>query len=30
MLSQAIQDYLKTIYKLEEDGTVSTTAIAKE
>lgn len=30
MLSQAIQDYLKTIYKLEENGTVSTTAIAKE
>jgi DtxR family Mn-dependent transcriptional regulator len=30
MLSQAIQDYLKTIYKLEENGAVSTTAIAKE
>ncbi len=30
MLSQAIQDYLKTIYKLEESGLVSTTAIAKE
>lgn len=30
MLSQAVQDYLKTIYKLEETGLVSTTAIAKE
>jgi len=30
MLSQAVQDYLKTIYKLEESGLVSTTAIAKE
>jgi DtxR family transcriptional regulator, Mn-dependent transcriptional regulator len=30
MLSQAIQDYLKIIYKLEEDGAVSTTSIAKE
>ncbi len=30
MLSQAIQDYLKTIYKLENSGAVSTTAIAKE
>ncbi|MGE5478931.1 MAG: metal-dependent transcriptional regulator [Chloroflexota bacterium] len=30
MLSQAVQDYLKTIYKLEEEGPVSTTAIAKE
>lgn len=30
MLSQAVQDYLKTIYKLEETGAVSTTAIAKE
>ncbi len=30
MLSQAVQDYLKTIYKLEESGPVSTTAIAKE
>lgn len=30
MLSQAVQDYLKTIYKLEENGLVSTTAIAKE
>lgn len=30
MLSQAVQDYLKTIYKLEENGPVSTTAIAKE
>jgi DtxR family transcriptional regulator, Mn-dependent transcriptional regulator len=30
MLSQAVQDYLKTIYKLEKNGTVSTTGIAKE
>ncbi len=30
MLSQAVQDYLKTIYKLEEAGPVSTTKIAKE
>lgn len=30
MLSQAVQDYLKTIYKLEENGPVSTTSIAKE
>ncbi len=30
MLSQAVQDYLKTIYKLEESGPVSTTKIAKE
>lgn len=30
MLSQAVQDYLKTIYKLEEHGPVSTTSIAKE
>ncbi|MFP4370189.1 MAG: metal-dependent transcriptional regulator [Candidatus Kapaibacterium sp.] len=30
MLSQAVQDYLKTIYKLEENGPVSTTKIAKE
>ncbi len=30
MLSQAVQDYLKTIYKLEDNGLVSTTAIAKE
>ena len=31
MLSQAVQDYLKTIYKLEEEGdTVSTTRIAKD
>ncbi len=31
MLSQAIQDYLKVIYNLQEDNdTVSTTAIAKE
>lgn len=29
-LSQAVQDYLKTIYKLEEHGLVSTTSIAKE
>ena len=30
MLSQSVQDYLKTIYKLQEDGIVSTTEIAKE
>lgn len=30
MLSQSVQDYLKTIYKLQEDGPVSTTSIAKE
>ncbi len=30
MLSQAVQDYLKTIYKLQEHGLVSTTEIAKE
>lgn len=30
MLSQAVQDYMKTIYKLETDGLVSTTSIAKE
>ncbi len=30
MLSQAVQDYLKTIFKLEEKGPVSTTRIAKE
>jgi DtxR family Mn-dependent transcriptional regulator len=30
MLSQAVQDYIKTIYKLEEDGPVSTTRIARE
>jgi DtxR family Mn-dependent transcriptional regulator len=30
MLSQAVQDYLKTIYKLQETGPVSTTKIAKE
>ena len=30
MLSQSVQDYLKTIYKLQENGTVSTTEIAKE
>ncbi len=28
MLSQSVQDYLKTIYKLQEHGVVSTTAIA--
>lgn len=30
MLSQAVQDYLKTIFKLQEMGPVSTTKIAKE
>lgn len=30
MLSQAVQDYLKTIFKLQEQGPVSTTRIAKE
>jgi len=30
MLSQAVQDYVKTIYKLQEAGPVSTTEIAKE
>lgn len=30
MLSQAVQDYLKTIYKLQDNGLVSTTEIAKE
>ena len=30
MLSQSVQDYLKTIYKLQENGLVSTTRIAKE
>ena len=30
MLSQAVQDYVKSIYKLQETGTVSTTEIAKE
>lgn len=30
MLSQSVQDYLKTIFKLQEDGPVSTTRIAKE
>ncbi|MBM2817249.1 MAG: DtxR family transcriptional regulator [Ignavibacteria bacterium] len=30
MLSQAIEDYLKTIHKLEDDGAVATTRIAKE
>lgn len=29
MLSQAVEDYLKTIYKLQGDGAVSTTDIAK-
>ena len=30
MFSQAIQDYVKTIYKLQSSGLVSTTDIAKE
>lgn len=30
MLSQSVQDYVKTIYKLQNDGLVSTTDIAKE
>lgn len=30
MLSQAIQDYLKTIYKLQDKGPVATTQIAKQ
>lgn len=30
MLSQAVQDYLKIIYKLQEKGPVATTDIAKE
>ncbi len=30
MLSKAVQDYLKTIYKLEKEGPVSTTQIAKD
>lgn len=30
MLSQAVQDYLKTIYNLQENGAVSTTEIAKD
>ena len=30
MISQAVQDYLKTIYKLQVGGPVSTTEIAKE
>ncbi len=30
MFSQAVQDYVKTIYKLQEAGPVSTTEIAKE
>lgn len=29
MLSQAVEDYLKTIYKLQDDGTVATTDIAR-
>jgi DtxR family Mn-dependent transcriptional regulator len=29
MLSQAVEDYLKTIYKLQQDGTASTTDIAR-
>lgn len=29
MLSQAVEDYLKTIYKLQDDGAVSTTDIAR-
>lgn len=29
MLSQAVEDYLKTIYKLQGEGTVATTEIAK-
>ena len=29
MLSQAVEDYLKTIYKLQDDGNVSTTDLAK-
>ncbi len=29
MLSQAVEDYLKTIYKLQHDGAVSTTDIAR-
>ena len=29
MLSQAVGDYLKTIYKLQGDGVVSTTDIAR-
>lgn len=30
MLSQAVQDYLKTIYKIEEQGKVTTTKVSKE
>jgi len=30
MLSQAVQDYIKTIYKLQEGGLVSTTDISRE
>lgn len=30
MLSQAVQDYLKTIYHLQKDGPVSTTDLANE
>jgi len=30
MLSQSIQDYLKSIYKLQDNGMVSTTDLAKE
>ena len=30
MLSESAQDYLKAIYKLQHDGTVSTTELAKE
>ncbi|HMB92788.1 MAG TPA: metal-dependent transcriptional regulator [Rhodothermales bacterium] len=29
MLSQAVEDYLKTIYKLQDEGAVSTTDIAR-
>jgi DtxR family Mn-dependent transcriptional regulator len=29
MLSQAVEDYLKTIYKLQQDGAASTTDIAR-
>lgn len=29
MLSQAVEDYLKTIYKLQDEGSVSTTDIAR-
>lgn len=30
MLSQAVQDYVKSIYKLQENGSVSTTEISRE